>query len=271
MESEQPISNAEMVERYWDLLPAHIQQAIDAKGLEHMKRIDRMTSGMMLGSLTDTQILQRARMSRVLQGLRSLHELPSELKQQQRRRLEEDATNYRASMLAGNDIMDLKRNNSPFPGIDLLIPADAAKEVLAMFRKAGMSIEGISVGNAVKLQLPRGAYNVNMGGIGIYGDYEGKWTGNEHHYGSHYDEATKTYYEAKGCQDCDRGPDLRNAKLAGTLEHKLVVGIQGYQPPETSRYDQRLPVFYQNPNFFPDGTRKAGSWRPVFYERLCAA
>jgi hypothetical protein len=173
-------------------------------------------------------------------------------------------------MLRGNDIMTLIKNNSPYPGIDLFVDADTGTKVRRLLEALKDMPEEMSphaldtFGNeAVRISLPRGAYNVTMGGIQIYGDYKGKWQGHKNHYRSHYDEKTDRYYEAVGCPDCDEGPDLRNATKLIHLDHNVIVAIHGYQPP-----NDQLPVFYQNPNYFPDGTAKGGRQIPVFYEKL---
>ncbi len=277
-DEETGLSNVEMVERYWNLLPTHIQAAIDETGVEEAKRLDMMSSGF-LSILSNRQILARAAFARVLHDIKSLGELPKDIKPNIRRELEDKAMANRAGMLRGGDIMTLKKNNSPYPGIDIIFTQDGknTKRLIGAI-EAALSLSGSSpimkldqfAANTSRLSLPRGAYNVTLGGMHVYSDYKGEWRGDRHHYRNHYDNKNDKYFEAVGCPDCDQGPDLRNAKSLLSLDHSEIVAIHGHQPPALQEgYGKRYPVFYQNPNFLPDGTKKSGRKIPVFYERLC--
>lgn len=265
------LSDAEMVGRYWQLLPLHIRRAIDETGAEEARSFEMRFGGFGLDTLSNKQILARAAFSRVLRDLKSLGELPEELKPNIRKELEEKAMTNRAQMLRGCDIMTLVKNNSLYPGIDIILGVDAEKKIKKALKGTTPELAIVSAFSSVtsRLSLPRGAYNVTLGGVQIYGDYEGEWKGNQHYYGTHYDKETGEYFEAKGCSDCDRGPDLRNAKPLVSLQHMEVAAIHGHQPPPApEKYVRRDPVFYQNPNYYPDGTIKGGGRIPVFYERL---
>ncbi len=263
---DQQLSDQQMVEQYWHLLPPNIQAAIDRKGAEYLKHME-MRMGHFAMSLKPAQLLARQKMYRILMDLKSLSEFPKDLEPKEYAKLESDRVSYRGRMLNGGDIMDLLTHSSRYPGIDVLVRPDAGKKLEKSLKNARPH-ELTKDKNSTRLTLPRGAYNTTMSGIQLYSDYQSEWTGNQHYYDSHYDKKTETYYEAKGCQDCDRGPDLRNCKPLINLPNSEVVAIYGHEPPQVPNSRHEFPAFFQNPNYLPDGEPKGGSSQKVFYEKL---